>query len=48
MGGNFHVLHYRISKDNEKTDSIMVVVDRFSKETHIIPVKTTNSASEVA
>lgn len=31
-----------------KHDSIMVVVDKFSKEAHFIPVKSTHKASDIA
>ena len=35
-------------RTSRKHDSIMVVVDRLSKVAHLIAMKSTNSASEVA
>ena len=35
-------------RTSKKHDSIIIVVDRLSEETHFIPVKTTYSASDVA
>jgi len=35
-------------RTSKQHDSIMIVVDRLSKITHFIAVKSTNSASEVA
>ena len=37
-----------LPRTSKQHDSIMVLVDRLSKETHFIPVKTTYSTSEVA
>jgi hypothetical protein len=34
-------------RTNKQHDSIMVVVDKITKDTHIIPLKTTNKATNV-
>ena len=48
MGSYFHGLHYRFSNDLEKHDSIMVVVDKLTKATHFIPVKSTHKIDDIA
>jgi transposase InsO family protein len=48
MGSHFNGLYHWTTKDNKKNDSIMVVVDKLSKETHFILVKSTHKAIDIA
>jgi hypothetical protein len=47
MGDNIHGFYYWFSKTVRKHDAIMVVVDKLSKETHFIPIKSTFKAIDV-
>ena len=50
MGSYNHGLHDMIPKTKtkqKKNDSIMVVVDKLSKETHFIPIKSTYKAMNI-
>jgi hypothetical protein len=38
----------KLHKTMKQHDSIMVVVDKLTKETHFIPVKTTHKATNIA
>jgi hypothetical protein len=38
----------RFPRSSKQNDSIMVVVDKLSKETHFIPVKSTYKAINIA
>ena len=47
MGGYQYVFQYK-TKEQEKNDFIFVVVDKLSKATHFIPVKSTYKAVHIA
>ena len=38
----------RLPRNQNQNDSIMVVVDKLSKEAHFIPIKTTYKAANIA
>jgi hypothetical protein len=45
MGSHVHGLHYRTTKQH---DAIMVVLEKLSKPTHFIPIKSSYKAIDVA
>lgn len=48
MENNIDGYSYRISMELRQHDSIMVVVDKFSKVAHFIPVKSTHKTNDIA
>ncbi|WVZ89627.1 hypothetical protein U9M48_036006 [Paspalum notatum var. saurae] len=48
VGGYTHGLHCRIASHTKGYDSIWVIIDRFTKSAHFIPVKTTYRAKQYA
>ncbi|WVZ55494.1 hypothetical protein U9M48_006145 [Paspalum notatum var. saurae] len=48
VGGYTHGLHRGIASHTKGYDSIWVIIDRFTKSAHFIPVKTTYRAKQYA
>ena len=48
MGSCFHVFITRLAMTWSQHDSIMVVVEKLTKETHFIPVKSTYKTDAIA
>ena len=48
MGSYFHGFYYKIANDLVQHDSIIAVVDNFTKASHLIPVKSTHKTDDIA
>ena len=48
MGSYFHGFYYNIGMTWRQHDSIMVVVDKLTKETHFIPVNSMHKTNDMA
>ena len=48
MGENYYGLRGWVTKDSEGADSIWVIVDRLTKSTHFLAVKTTYTVAQYA
>jgi hypothetical protein len=47
VGSGDHGFYYRISRTSKQHDSIMVLVEKLTKSTHFISLKTTHKAADV-